>query len=111
MSDYHWSILDQPIPQKWSWDILDPITIKSFLYFIREEGDDGKIKIGVSKKPKKRLIELQVGNPKRLYIVGMRRGLRRDEQRIHAMFSTSREGGEWFEPSLPLLSLIAELSE
>lgn len=111
VSNYSWSILDEPIPQQWSWEILDQQTIKSFLYFIQEEGEDGRIKIGVSRKPRKRLQELQVGNSKELKILGIRRGLRRDEQKIHHLFSAQKIRGEWFESSLPLLVFIEEIKQ
>ena len=38
------------------------------VYFIFQEGDDAKCKIGKSKKPNDRLRQLQTGNPNKLYI-------------------------------------------
>jgi hypothetical protein len=111
MTLYDWTVLEQFGEQKWSWEIINPQFIKSFLYFIQETDDQGLIKIGVSRKPKKRLHELQVGNSKNLQLIAMRKGLRQDEQRIHRMFTINKVRGELFEPSLRLLALIEELKE
>lgn len=106
MSNYSWS-LDQEIPQFWSWQTN--IISETFIYFIQQVDYNGYIKIGVSKHPEKRLHELKVGNPDLLYLIGYCRGNRQDEQKLHSLFSANKISGEWFEPCLPLLAMIAEL--
>lgn len=106
---YDWSLLEQDVPFGWSWDSPQQEEIDTFLYFIREK--EGRVKIGVSREPKKRLRELQVGNSQELELLGTRLGTWEDEQKIHKLFSAHHIRGEWFEESLPLMALIAELTQ
>lgn len=77
------------------------------VYFI-QNGDDGAIKIGMTRKLHKRLAHLQVNNPIELCVLGAiptnkPRDLERD---LHRKFSESRVSGEWFSPSEELLDFI-----
>lgn len=110
MSSYEWSLLDTEFPMFWSWESLDVESIETYLYFI-QQGEEGPIKIGVSKHPDKRLRELQTANAVELVLLGTHKGIRSDEKRIHKMFENNRLSGEWFEPCLPLLSLVEELKD
>lgn len=73
-----------------------------FIYFI-QQGDDGPIKVGYTKKSvKTRLGLLQVGNPDELFVIKIIDGTVEDEARIHSIFYESRIRGEWFTPTLEL---------
>lgn len=77
------------------------------VYFI-QNGDDGAIKIGMTRKLHKRLADLQVNNPIELHILGAiptnkPRDLERD---LHCRFREFRVSGEWFSPSEKLLDFI-----
>ena len=71
---------------------------EQLIYTIREKGSDA-CKIGVSMNPTHRLSELQVGNPRELYISMLfepRKGPRQLEQLIHKQFGRAKLRGEWF---------------
>lgn len=75
---------------------------QSYIYFVRSE-PTGCIKIGISCGPNKRLSELQVGNPVRLELLGVRPGGEPDESRLHAELADDRATGEWFHPTASVL--------
>lgn len=107
------SIYDVPeesVPTFWSWEIFDPCTLDTYIYVI-QEGEDGPIKLGCSKHPRKRMQELQVGNPNRLHLILQRKGDRLDEKRLHHMLSVHHLSGEWFEYCFPVRTIIEELNE
>lgn len=63
------------------------------IYFIRS----GKyVKIGYSKNPKKRLDELQTGNPEKLKLIAVMQGNLQTEKSLHDLYSNKRIRGEWF---------------
>lgn len=76
------------------------------VYFLAEEGSQGvgpmRIKIGYSKDLKRRLRQMQTGNPDRLALMGEIRTQDEDQDRsveasLHRHFSQQRlEHGEWF---------------
>ncbi len=79
------------------------------LYFIRAGGfvdDDFDrtciVKIGLAKDPKKRLRQLQTGNPQRLTLMHWEevpeKQARAIERAFHAAFAPWRLHGEWFAP-------------
>jgi hypothetical protein len=79
----------------------------TYVYFISEVGG-GPIKIGYGIDPGYRLAQLQIGNHRRLEILGVvedRDGL---ENRLHTRFWKSRLRGEWFERTPELVDYIAE---
>lgn len=76
----------------------DPVS--SFLYII-SEGEDGPIKIGRSRNPGSRLLELQTGNARRLRVVASYE-LTHDEacdaeRRLHEELADWALSGEWFQ--------------
>ena len=92
------------------------------VYFI-QSGPGGAVKIGKARDPHKRMIELQVGNPKKLRLLheidcGTCSAADRMEKRIHDRLRTKNSKGktgkhhirgEWYKPSIlrlltPLLS-------
>lgn len=66
-----------------------------WVYFMA--AGQGDIKIGWARDPDKRLRELQVGNPKRLKILGVIPGSRLTEKEIHRYYAAARVTGEWFK--------------
>lgn len=54
-------------------------------------------KIGYSKSPENRLIQLQTGNPFPLEIIAVKEGNIEDEKLLHETFSHIKHQGEWFE--------------
>jgi hypothetical protein len=80
----------------------------SWVYFI-QAGDDGPIKIGVSRKPKRRIESLRTASPVELRLIAVIVGGEKEEQALHRRFSEDRTHGEWFRPSSDLLAFIAAL--
>lgn len=84
------------------------IDLRSWIYFIEEESSNN-IKIGISAMhPKTRLSGLQVGNPRKLALVGLTKGTVEDEAALHTRFVAHRIRGEWFRDNPELRALIAE---
>jgi len=76
------------------------------IYFI-QEGRAGAIKIGFARDSvHQRLNDLQVGNPRRLYCIGVMDGTYADETRLHYAMHAFRVRGEWFSPVPELLLYI-----
>jgi hypothetical protein len=68
-----------------------------FVYFIVETpSEDGWVKIGTARDPLARLRELQVGNPRRLWIAALLVGGKDLEERWHIHWMEARNRGEWF---------------
>lgn len=67
-----------------------------FLYFIQAKGS-GRIKIGRSKNPQRRLKTLQTGNASQLKMVANLDGLGWREKDLHNTLKKWRLKGEWFE--------------
>ncbi len=67
---------------------------RSYVYFI--SNGRGHVKIGISVNPGKRLIDLQVSNPDKLTLLGVRLGSRKLEKQLHEKFVSFRTSGEWF---------------
>ena len=62
---------------------------------------NGYVKIGYTREGKKkgkysRLVSLQIGNPRTLYLLGEQAGSMDLEKALHAEFGRMRVGGEWF---------------
>ena len=77
----------------------------SYVYAI---GDvKGLVKIGKSKKPQKRLRELQVGSPVKLFILSFRKETELfTEKRVHNLVAFTRAHGEWFAVSHKLIDVL-----
>lgn len=79
---------------------------KGTVYFI---SDGRSVKIGyTSDDPRKRLGEIQTGNPNQLSIVHTVPGTREDEKSFHKLFEKHRQSGEWFDYP-PILEWIERL--
>ncbi|MEU8617355.1 GIY-YIG nuclease family protein [Streptomyces sp. NPDC048623] len=66
------------------------------MYVIGPPGS-GRVKIGTSVNPSKRLKELQTGNPDRLEVLWTAPGGRELESALHQTFNAYRIEGEWFD--------------
>lgn len=80
----------------------------SSVYFIQNTGTY-RIKIGHAADVAKRVGELQTGADARLVVLGSIPGGREVEQVLHARLSRWRVSGEWFAPSVEVVTVIAEL--
>ena len=116
LDSYDWSVTGiDPTDRRWSWERIDPRTIKTHMYFIQEHSKGLPIKIGIAKKPRDRMRTLQTGNSKALTILGYIKGTKSDESKLHQQFANQRivrkdrSQGEWFESTPELLALIEEL--
>lgn len=69
------------------------------LYIYAASDSHGNIKIGISKDPKRRIENLNVGNPYKLELVFTKETVGehyQDETALHAKFKDNRLCGEWF---------------
>jgi hypothetical protein len=80
------------------------------VYFIRQAGVVGPVKIGASSNPPQRLEGLQVWSPVRLEIAAAIAGNYALEARFHNVFLASHSHGEWFHPSPELDATIAAIN-
>ena len=78
-----------------------------FVYAIRNH--HGHVKIGWANKPHRRLAELNVASPDHLHLIGYAVGTKEHEQAIHAVLSSARIRGEWFDAQHPHVRLFLEL--
>lgn len=75
------------------------------VYFIGEEPFQNRVKIGKSKNVQERIMQLQTGNPNKLYvlkriILGSSEEMNNLETRLHRELKEKNINGEWFELSL-----------
>lgn len=76
------------------------------IYFIRLERD-GPLKIGFTAgSAKKRLVQLQTGQPGKLHLLGTINGDRGAEIGLHEHFAQYRINGEWFSPNHELIQTV-----
>ncbi len=79
------------------------------IYFVQIV-DDGPIKIGYSRKPLRRVRNLQASNPYTLFVVGLLIGNRDIEASLHQRFAEYWIGGDWFRAGARLLKYIDSLN-
>lgn len=77
------------------------------IYFIRA-GDNGPIKIGITKEITGRVKGLQTAHYEDLQIVGVMPGDRNLETTLHNKFSQHHIRGEWFQPAEEILTFVQE---
>lgn len=80
--------------------------VNRYVYFVRPVGMDGPIKIGTSRKPDTRLLELAVWSPWPLEMIGAAPGNAAAESLLHRCFSEQHSHREWFRTSPLLLRII-----
>jgi len=71
---------------------------EQYVYVIQAT-ESGRIKIGIAGNPLRRLMDLQVGSPEILELLGAAPGGRREEIRLHVELHRDRMHGEWFAMS------------
>lgn len=86
--------------------MTDPKARLRYIYFMRPIGGDGRIKIGCSYLPARRLIELSTWSAYQLEIIGVGEGNLADEKMLHQYFAADRLHSEWFQSSPELLAVI-----
>ena len=70
---------------------------KGLVYFIHEEGDFKRFKIGYTTKISERLLSLQTGNPDLLVVYKTIENVtKKKETQLHQLFAQYRIRGEWF---------------
>lgn len=72
---------------------------QGYVYLITEALPGGGLryaKIGYSVNPKKRVAELQTGNPRTLVLLYMMPGTEEDERQLHAKYASDNVLQEWF---------------
>lgn len=82
----------------------------TFVYFIAPIGG-GRIKIGCSASPVKRLGELAAWSPTPLEILATAPGSLRDEAQIHNLVKESWSHKEWFNPSAEIWRIISDIKQ
>lgn len=98
-------------------DWYDPMQMRVFegrrigwVYIIRA-GEDGPIKIGWSRTPARRLIDLQGAHSETLWIMGLIPGSMEYEKELHKRFAKMRLRGEWFRADRTLPHLLQLLMD
>lgn len=76
------------------------------IYFLRQVGERGPVKIGCSINPPNRLECFNALSPVPLEILAVTPGSHEIERRLHKMFASSRSHGEWFNATDQLEALI-----
>lgn len=84
----------------------DPKARLRYIYFMRPIGADGRIKIGCSYLPARRLLAISIWSPYQLEIIGVGEGNLSDEKMLHEFFAADRLHSEWFRSSPELLEVI-----
>lgn len=80
------------------------------VYFARA-GRDGPIKVGwTSGEVRRRIANLQIGSPEQITVLASMDGDPETERLVHAVHSSSRRLGEWFNPTPALLELIDRIT-
>lgn len=81
------------------------------VYFIGEQLGGDTIKIGWSRDPSTRLVQLQTGNPTPLKFLALIAASRMIEPAIHNLFAPSNVSGEWFtDPENSIRNWLSEMT-
>jgi len=90
----------------------------SYIYLIKSgTGRCAPIKIGIASNPDKRILELQIGNPKLLTLVckmkaSSRKHAEHIEHSLHKYFNRVHIRGEWFRgQNINLVKAFSEINE
>lgn len=67
------------------------------IYVVQMGGEGGPVKIGISKNPSARLLDLSVGSPLPVVLLATMEGDRPEEAALHRRFMEYRLNGEWFQ--------------
>lgn len=83
----------------------------TLVYFIKPAGLDGPIKIGSSKRPAIRVIDLAAWSPWPLQLIGAVHGSTEDERFLHKCFADCHSHREWFHSTPHLRETIQKILE
>ena len=83
--------------------------VPAYVYFARQLGGFGPVKIGCSGWPERRLVDLMQWSPIPLEIVAKMPGNEALEWRFHARFLDQHSHREWFHPSRQLDETILQV--
>lgn len=83
--------------------------MSEYVYFAQAE--DGRIKIGYTTSPARRMQTLTSQAKQGIALLRLIYGTRLTESDYHAAFASDREVGEWFWPSTALLKCIEGLAD
>jgi hypothetical protein len=86
------------------------LTKQRYVYFMRPIGGDGRIKIGCSYVPARRLVELARHSAYLTELVAVAPGDFSTERALHDFFAADRLHSEWFRSSPELLRVIDLMS-
>lgn len=81
------------------------------IYFLKERCSDYQIKIGYTNNIRKRLQDLQSGNPRKLEVMAIIEGDCDFERVLHNHFREYKTTGEWFKPSKSILKYIRAIKK
>jgi hypothetical protein len=79
------------------------------IYFIKPAALDGPIKIGHSRCPEDRLINLSVWSPWPLHLIGAVKGGGKEERFLHQCFADCHSHREWFHSNVRLRETIDKI--
>lgn len=86
---------------------VSKLSTPGHVYFIQGE-HGGLIKIGWATCPRTRMARMQAHGPIKLVLLHSEPGNGKEEAALHAKFKTDRQYGEWFSPSIALLTEISD---
>ena len=100
------------VPDGWPVASLDDMVSRypGHVYFIHAPKAD-LVKIGYSRDPGKRLLDLNTASTESLHWIGSIPGSTIDEKALHKEFKHLRAHGEWFKYTIELESRIEDLAE
>ena len=83
---------------------------ESFVYFIRQIGTQGPVKIGHSRVPQERLLHVALWSPVDLELWLTTPGSRKDEYNLHCALIETHRRQEWFSYSPALQAIYDQVS-
>ena len=88
---------------------MNSTTAKSQFIYVIKEINTNYVKIGITSRIDKRLVCLQIGNPRMLYVVAQWEGTKAEETTLHESLADFGQSGEWFKlPPCILRDLISK---
>lgn len=81
-----------------------------YVYFIAQQNNDRKVKIGYSQNPNKRLKSLSTSSPSPLLLLGYFNGTMGTEKETHEKFNKFHLKGEWFNLNGEMLEFINQVN-
>jgi len=90
---------------------MNRLAKRHYIYFAQAQDDgQGRIKIGCSYRPAKRLEALSIWSPYPIKIIAVAVGDFAVERQLHAHFAADRLHREWFRYSSELMDVIHRMS-